>query len=142
PEELSTGEIEAIIEKLDETIDVYDKQIELSDVDRRKVLRSERKEPKKYRKQFKDWLTRKQKYTRDMEIFAERNSYSKTDHDATFMRTIDEHIKNRYLKACYVAQIATKGHYALAYHIYPVPTDTRTLILSLDTTEAKYFTLP
>src|SRR5699024_6553895 len=142
PEELSTGEIEAIIEKLDETIDVYDKQIELSDVDRRKVLRSERKEPKKYRKQFKDWLTCKQKYTRDMEIFAERNSYSKTDHDATFMRMKDDHMKNGQLKAGYNLQVATEGQYALAYDIYPNPTDTRTLIPFLDTIEAKYFTLP
>src|SRR5699024_2722332 len=89
-----------------------------------------------------DWLTRKQKYTRDMEIFAERNSYSKTDHDATFMRMKDDHMKNGQLKACYNLKVANEGQYALAYAIYPNPTDTRTLIPFLDTIEAKYFTLP
>ncbi len=86
-EELSVKEIETIVEKLDDTIDTYTKKIDDSDVvSERKQLRSERKEPKKYRKHYGDFLVRKQKYQRDVEIFKDRNSYSKTDHDATFMR--------------------------------------------------------
>ncbi|MEJ8777170.1 IS1182 family transposase [Pseudogracilibacillus sp. ICA-222130] len=142
PEELSADELETIVEKLDETIDAYTKRMEASDVDKRKALRSERKEPKKHRKQFNDWLTRKQKYAKDMEIFAERNSYSKTDYDATFMRMKDDYMRNGQLKAGYNLQVATEGQYALAYDIYPNPTDTRTLIPFLDTIEEKYFTLP
>src|SRR5690625_7871594 len=80
-EELSVKELETIVEKLDDSIDTFTKQIDESDVvSERKQLRSERKEPRKYRKQFKDFLIRKQKYQRDMEIFEDRNSYSKTDH--------------------------------------------------------------
>src|SRR5699024_853429 len=121
PEELSADELETIVEKLDKTIDAYTKRMEVSDVDKRK-------EPKKHRKQFNDWLTRKQKYAKDMEIFAERNSYSKTDYDATFMRMKDDYMRNGQLKAGYNLQVATEGQYALAYDIYPNPTDTRTLI--------------
>lgn len=52
----------------------------------RKQLRSERKMPKQILKQVNDWIERKQKYEEDFEIFGTRNSYSKTDKDATFMR--------------------------------------------------------
>src|SRR5699024_2076364 len=86
-EELSVKEIETIVEKLDDSIDTYTKKIDDFDVvSERKQLRSERKEPKKYRIHYGDFLVRKQKYQRDMEIFKDRNSYLKTDHDATFMR--------------------------------------------------------
>src|SRR5690554_4884462 len=74
-EELTVKEIETIVEKLDDTIDMYTQKIDESDeVSKRKQLRRERKEPKKYRKQFADFLVRKQKYQRDFEIFQGRNS--------------------------------------------------------------------
>ena len=77
-----------------------------------------------------------------MEIFGDRNSYSKTDPDATFMRMKDDYMKNGQLKAGYNVQIATEGQYALAYDVFPNPTDTRTLIPFLDTIEANFFELP
>jgi|SRR5699024_4327665 len=86
-QELSVGEIRTIVKKSDDTIEAYTQKIDKSDiVSERKQLRSERKEPKKYRKQFEDFLIRKSKYQRDREIFGNRNSYSKTDNDATFMQ--------------------------------------------------------
>jgi len=39
-------------------------------------------------------------------------------------------------------QLATEGRYALAYDIFPNPTDTRTLIPFLDRIEKEYFVLP
>src|SRR5699024_10161068 len=108
----------------------------------RKQLRSERKERKKYRKHYGDFLFGKQKYQRDMEIFKDRNSYSKTDHDATFMRIKDDYMRNGQLKAGYNLQIATEGQYALAYDIFPNPTDTRTFTPFLNTIEKYYFELP
>lgn len=142
-EELSVKEMEEVVEKLDETVEAYDKQIEASDVgSERKQLRSERKAPKQYRKQFQDFIVRKQKYQRDMAIFGDRNSYSKTDHDATFMRMKDDYMGNGQLKAGYNVQLATEGQYALAYDVFPNPTDTRTLIPFLDTIEENFFELP
>src|SRR5699024_8422205 len=115
---------------------------ESEETSERKQLRSERKEPKKYRKQFADFLIRKSKYQRDMEIFKDRNSYSKTDHDATFMRMKDDYMMNGQLKAGYNLQVATEGQYALAYDLFPNPTDTRTLIPFLNNIEENYFALP
>ncbi len=118
-----------VVKKLNDTVEEYDKKIKASeDVNERKKMRFIRKAPKQYRKQFKDFLVRKQKYQNDMKIFGERNSYSKTDHDATFMRMKDDHMRNGQLKAGYNVQLATEGQYALAYDVFPNPTDTRTFI--------------
>lgn len=142
-DELSIEEMEEVVEKLDEKVREYDKKIDTSEVvSERKQLRSERKLPKQARKKFKDFIQRKQKYQNDMKIFGNRNSYSKTDPDATFMRMKDDYMKNGQLKAGYNVQVATEGQYALAYDVFPNPTDTRTLIPFLDHIERNYFTLP
>ena len=142
-DELTVEELAKVTERLDETVQKYDRQIETSDdVSERKQMRTMRKEPKQYRKQFRDFLTRKQKYQKSMEIFEARNSYSKTDHDATFMRMKDDYMKNGQLKAGYNVQIATEGQYALAYDVFPNPTDTRTFIPFLDKIERDFFELP
>src|SRR5699024_12196058 len=45
---------------------------------------------------FKDWKNRLEKYHTQLRIMGDyRNSYSKTDHDATFMRMKDDHMRNR-----------------------------------------------
>src|SRR5690625_4390233 len=142
-DELSINELEEIVEKLDEKVNEYTKQIENCEVgSERKKIRSKRKYPKQALKRFKDFIKRKKKYQRDMEIFGNRNSYSKTDHDATFMRMKDDYMKNGQLKPGYNIQIATEGQYALAYDIFPNPTDTRTLIPFLDKIESQFFKLP
>lgn len=142
-EELSAEELAKVVEQLDDEVKAYDQKIEENtDVKERKQLRSARKEPKQYRKQFKDFAARKQKYQKDMEIFGERNSYSKTDPDATFMRMKDDYMKNGQLKAGYNIQLATQGQYALAYDVFANPTDTRTFIPFLDRIENDFFDLP
>ncbi|WP_232019826.1 IS1182 family transposase [Ureibacillus thermosphaericus] len=141
--ELSVEELAQMVQQVDEVITEYDQKIEASpDATERKALRSERKYPKRVYKQLIDLILRKQKYQKDFEILGERNSYSKTDLDATFMRMKDDYMKNGQLKAGYNVQIATEGQYALAYSIFPNPTDTRTLIPFLNKIEKDYFPLP
>ncbi|UOR10472.1 MULTISPECIES: IS1182 family transposase [Halobacillus] len=143
PEELSVKELTDIAERLEEKVEEWSQKIEESEeVSERKQLRSERKEPKQSHKQFQDFAARKQKYESDTEIFGERNSYSKTDHDATFMRMKDDYMKNGQLKAGYNIQVATEGQYALAYDVFPNPTDTRTFLPFLDHIEQHFFELP
>ncbi|WP_050614516.1 IS1182 family transposase [Bacillus testis] len=142
-EELTLEELTQIVEKVDEVISEYDQKIEAStNGAERKALRSERKFPKQARKQLMDHIQRKQRYQKDFEIFGTRNSYSKTDPDATFMRMKDDYMKNGQLKAGYNVQVATEGQYALAYSLFSNPTDTRTLIPFLDQIEQHYFELP
>lgn len=61
-------------------------------------------------------------------VYRERNSYSKTDHDATFMRVKEDPMKNGQLKPAYNLQIATSNQFILGYDVYQNPTDTRTFI--------------
>jgi hypothetical protein len=115
-EQLSMQERTEIAQKLEEVVDDYTNKIEGSDdVSERKRLRSERKTPKQMVKQIDDWMTRKQKYEKDLAIFGIRNSYSKTDQDATFMRMKDDYMQYGQLKAGYNVQVATEGQYTLAY---------------------------
>jgi transposase len=142
-EELSINELEDIVEKLDEKVNEYNQKIEECEIgSERKKIRSKRKYPKQALKKFKEFIKRKNNYEKAMEILGDRNSYSKTDPDATFMRMKDDYMKNGQLKPGYNVQIATEGQYALAYDIFPNPTDTRTLIPFLDKIESQFFQLP
>lgn len=69
-----------------------------------------------------------EKYEKQEEILAQRNSYSKTDTDATFMRMKEDHMKNGQLKPAYNVQVSTSNQYIVNYTIHPNPTDTKTLV--------------
>lgn len=71
------------------------------------------------------------KYEQQEAVLAERNSYSKTDEDATFMRMKEDHMKNGQLKPGYNTQISTSNQYIVNYTIHSNPTDTTTLALHL-----------
>ena len=47
----------------------------------------------KIQKQINDYFERKYRYEFQKSILKDRNSYSKTDHDATFMRMKEDHMK-------------------------------------------------
>jgi transposase len=66
------------------------------------------------------------KYEQQEAILEERNSYSKTDPDATFMRMKEDHMKNGQLKPGYNVQISTSNQFIVNYTIHPNPTDTTT----------------
>ena len=56
-----------------------------------------------------------------------RNSYSKTDNDATFMHMKDDHMMNGQLKPAYNVQHAVNSGFIVAAGIFPNPTDVLTL---------------
>jgi transposase len=74
----------------------------------------------------KDCLPRKKKYEKAKRICGERNSYSKTDTGATFMRMKEDHGKGRP-KPGYNVQIGTESGFVVGYDIFPNPNDTKTL---------------
>jgi transposase len=101
---------------------------------------------KKLKKQLKtiegDFLPRKRKYAHQRSILGARNSYAKTDPDATFMRMKEDHMKNGQLKPGYNIQIGTENGFVLGYDIFPNPTDTRTLIPHIENMGARLGHLP
>ena len=82
---------------------------------------------KAVRKLRKDLLPRLQKYEQYPSLLGGRNSFSKTDPDATFMRMKEDHMRNGQLKPGYNVQIGTENQFILAYSLHPRPTDTRCL---------------
>ena len=84
-----------------------------------------------------DFLPRKQKYEEANELFDGRNSFSKTDTDATFMCMKEDPMKNRELKPGYNLQVASSNQYVIDFDIFPNPTDTRTLIPFLDSIQTQ-----
>ncbi len=68
----------------------------------------------------------------------DRNSYSKTDKDATFMRMKDDHMHNSQLKPGYNIQIGVSDEYILHVGISSERNDYRTLIPFLEGFKTKY----
>ena len=68
-----------------------------------------------------------EKYQQQEAILGERNSYSKTDTEATFMRMKEDHMLNGQLKPGYNAQISTENQIIVHYTMHQNPTDTKTL---------------
>lgn len=65
-------------------------------------LKKKRRTYKKYLHKIQaDYLPRKQRYETYNRLFQERNSFSKTDTDATFMRMKDDYMRNGQLKPGY-----------------------------------------
>lgn len=80
----------------------------------------------------KDLLPRLQKYEQQQEILGDRNSFSKTDEDATFLRMKEDHMRNGQLKPGYNVQISTEQQFITNVTVHPDPTDTKTLKAHLD----------
>src|SRR5690606_31071772 len=90
----------------------------------------------------KDLLPRKQKYELHQKLLGERNSYSKTDPDATFMRMKEDHMRNGQLKPGYNVQIGTENQFIVGYSLHQRPTDTRCLIPHLERLKSQLGKLP
>ncbi len=141
--ELTQKEIDLIGTHLDKEIEDLNHYIEHEKSTRlRKQTRQKRTEIKRYKKKFAAYSERKYKYKTQKAILQDRNSYSKTDHDATFMRMKEDHMKNGQLKPGYHLQIATNSQFVLSYDVYQNPTDTRTMIPLLTLIKETYGHLP
>jgi transposase len=125
-EQLSTPEQETPItsERIAEMIEKLENRLQQTPKDR--TL-------KKVKRQLEqDLLPRKQKYEEQKRILGERNSYSKTDHDATFMRMKDDHMKNGQLKPGYNVQIGTEDQFITGFSLHQKAGDTTCLIPHLN----------
>ena len=78
--------------------------------------------------QLDQYLEKLKEYTKKLYTLGDRNSYSKTDHDATFMRMKEDHMKNGQLKPAYNIQLATENQFITNLGIYRRAGDTGTLI--------------
>jgi transposase len=128
----SFAEIDA--EKVAKTIEKIDQALSGKEVDK-KV-----KQKLTYaRKRWPESLKKYEKYEQQM---GQRNSLSKTDPDATFMRMKEDHMLNGQLKPGYNWQVSTQNQYILEYTLHQNPTDVRTLTTHMESMKDTLGQLP
>lgn len=75
-----------------------------------------------------EYITRIKGYEASLVKMSGRNSYSKTDNDATFMRMKEDHMMNGQLKPAYNVQIVSEGGYVVGVLLSHERSDVNTLI--------------
>jgi len=121
-------------QKIKDTIETIDKALEGKKVDK--------KIKQKVGYARGHWPANLDKYDKQEELLGKRNSMSKTDSDATFMRMKEDHMKNGQLKPGYNVQISTHNQFIVNYSHHQNPTDTTTLPSHLEQFEKLYGQLP
>ena len=123
PEELTAEEVTKRVERIKEKVDADNLG----------------KEERKALKQIEtDSVPRMNRYREQLETMGSRNSYSKTDPDATFMRMKEDAMLKGQLKPGYNVQISTENQFITNFGIYQRPTDTLTMISYLESFKARY----
>lgn len=84
---------------------------------------------------LEEYLNKLKEYTQKIHICGKRNSYSKTDKDATFMRMKEDAMKNGQLKPAYNLQHGVDSEYIVWLALENKPNDTTTLIPFLKSME-------
>lgn len=103
-----------------------------------KKLKEQQEEDKKLRGQLHklthEHLPKLMEYERQEAILGQRSSYAKTDPDATFMRTKDDHLGKGQLKPCYNIQTGTENQFIVNCTVHQSPSDMASFIPHLDDT--------
>ena len=125
---------EVSAERIEETVENINNALQGEDVDkkiRQKITRVRRAWPEQLRR-----------YEKQEEELGGRNSYSKTDPDATFMRMKEDHMLNGQLKPGYNVQISTNNQVITNYSIHQTTADTTTLINHIEEYKKLFNHLP
>ncbi len=86
----------------------------------------------KFIESIEELIEKQTKYNDYNATFDGRNSFSKTDRDATFMHMKDDHMRNSQLKPGYNVQIGVEGEYIVGLDISSERSDQLTLIPFLE----------
>lgn len=100
-------------------------------------------ELQQFYEELEEYGERLLEYKEHYEILGtDRNSYSKTDLTATFMRMKDDHMMNGQLKPGYNVQIAVENYFIIHTHISNDRTDYNTLIPVLEKHQKAFGSYP
>jgi len=133
--EFTPGQLTDIIGELKQALD---KTPEPKDKEQEKQRRERRKQIKGLEAQ-RDKLN---EYDSRLEQIGDRNSMSKTDPDATFMRMKEDAMNNGQTKPGYNLQISAENQFITDFALFPNPTDTLTLIPFFNSFLDRYHHLP
>ena len=123
---------------LDEISEELNKSLESAPEPKTKEEKQTVKTKKKQLKELEKKRNKLQEYDQHLEIMGERNSYSKTDPDATFMHMKEDAMRNGQTKPGYNLQIATENQFITDFALYANRTDTLTLPSFLESFKSRY----
>ena len=121
-------------EQVSKTIEKIDQALE------GKQISKQKRQKLNYAK--KNWPVNMERYAQQEQILKKRNSYSKTDTDATFMRMKEDHMRNGQLKPAYNVQLSSHDQFIVNYSLHQNPTDTTTLKRHLESFHSLYKKYP
>ena len=133
--EFTPETLTSIIGELKDTLSA---EPESADKNQKKQLREKKKQIKELEK-HRDKLS---EYDVRLEQIGERNSMSKTDPDATFMRMKEDAMNNGQTKPGYNLQLSAENQFITDFALFPNPTDTLTLIPFFNSFLDRYGHLP
>ena len=123
---------------LDEISEELNKSLESIHEAKTKEEKQAVRTKKKQLKELEKKRNKLQEYDQHLEIMGERNSYSKTDPDATFMHMKEDAMRNGQTKPGYNLQIATENQFITDFALYTNRTDTLTLPSFLESFNSRY----
>ena len=123
---------------LDEISEELNKSLESIPEPKTKEEKQAVRTKKKQLKELEKKRNKLQEYDQHLEIMGERNSYSKTDPDATFMHMKEDAMRNGQTKPGYNLQIATENQFITDFALYANRTDTLTLPSFLESFSSRY----
>lgn len=123
---------------LDEISKELNKSLESAPEPKTKEEKQAVRTKKKQLKELEKKRNKLQEYDQHLEIMGERNSYSKTDPDATFMHMKEDAMRNGQTKPGYNLQIATENQFITNFALYANRTDTLTLSSFLESFKSRY----
>lgn len=101
-----------------------------------------RKEKERQIRQLKEHASKLEGYDEKLRILGERNSCSKTDPDATFMRMKEDAMNSGQTRPGYNLQIGTENQFILDFGLFQSPEDTLTMIPFFNSFAERYHKLP
>ena len=127
-DDFQIDELDTTIALLEQRIEELNKQVEETARVSPNPAKREHRHAKKYLRALDHCRQKNIEYKDQVATAGKRNSYSKTDHDATFMRLKEDPMRNGQTKPAYNLQIMTNSQFVLGHDLLQNPTDTRTLI--------------
>lgn len=135
PQSISPADLRNLADELNRTLEQQPKPVT-------KEERKAQREKKKQIKHLNEHADKLGEYDHKLSKLGERNSYSKTDEDATFMRMKEDAMNNGQTKPGYNLQISAENQFITDFSLFPNPTDTLTMIPFFNSFLNRYGHLP
>lgn len=119
--------IDELLTRMELRLEDLEKEVKATEKISPNPAKQQRRSLKSQKRKLSEKKDKLLEHQLQMSIYGARNSYSKTDHDATFMRVKEDPMLNGQLKPAYNLQIATCNQFVLGYDVFQNPTDTKIL---------------